>query len=38
MKNLVLILTITMTLAFSKNATAQKTIVDVAIGNEDFQL
>ncbi len=36
MKKLVLILTITMTLALSKNATAQETIVDVAIGNEDF--
>jgi uncharacterized surface protein with fasciclin (FAS1) repeats len=36
MKKLTLILTITMTLALSKNATAQETIVDVAIGNEDF--
>ncbi|GAA4268891.1 fasciclin domain-containing protein [Hyunsoonleella aestuarii] len=36
MKKLVLILTITMTLALSKNATAQETIVDVAVGNEDF--
>jgi uncharacterized surface protein with fasciclin (FAS1) repeats len=36
MKNLVLILTITMTLALTKNATAQETIVDVAVGNEDF--
>jgi len=36
MKKLVLILTITMTLALSKNVTAQETIVDVAIGNEDF--
>lgn len=36
MKKLTLILTITMTLALFKNATAQETIVDVAIGNEDF--
>ena len=36
MKKLVLILTITMTVALSKNATAQETIVDVAVGNEDF--
>jgi uncharacterized surface protein with fasciclin (FAS1) repeats len=36
MKKLVLILTITMTLALSKNATAQETVVDVAVGNEDF--
>lgn len=36
MKKLVLILTITMTLALTKNATAQETIVDVAVGNEDF--
>jgi uncharacterized surface protein with fasciclin (FAS1) repeats len=36
MKKLVLILTITMILALSKNATAQETIVDVAVGNEDF--
>jgi len=36
MKKLVLILTITMTLALSKNATAQETIVDVAVGNENF--
>ncbi|MEH6537366.1 MAG: fasciclin domain-containing protein [Psychroserpens sp.] len=36
MKKLVLILTITMTLALSKNAIAQETIVDVAVGNEDF--
>lgn len=36
MKKLVLILTITMTLALSQNATAQETIVDVAVGNEDF--
>jgi uncharacterized surface protein with fasciclin (FAS1) repeats len=31
-----LILTITMSLAFSQNTTAQGTIVDVAVGNEDF--
>lgn len=36
MKKLVFILTITMTLALSRNATAQGTIVDVAVGNEDF--
>lgn len=36
MKKLVLILTITMSLALSQNATAQETIVDVAVGNEDF--
>lgn len=36
MKKLVLILTITMTLILSQNATAQETIVDVAVGNEDF--
>lgn len=36
MKKLALILTITMTLALSKNATAQGTIVDVAVGNENF--
>lgn len=36
MKKLVLILTITMTVALSKNASAQGTIVDVAVGNEDF--
>jgi len=36
MKKLALILTITMTLAFSNHAIAQKTIVDVAVGNEDF--
>ena len=36
MKKLVLILTITITLALSKNAIAQETIVDVAVGNEDF--
>jgi uncharacterized surface protein with fasciclin (FAS1) repeats len=36
MKKLVLILTITLTFALSKNVTAQETIVDVAVGNEDF--
>jgi uncharacterized surface protein with fasciclin (FAS1) repeats len=36
MKKLVLILTIMMSLAISKNAIAQETIVDVAVGNEDF--
>lgn len=36
MKKLVLILTITMSLALSQNASAQETIVDVAVGNEDF--
>ncbi len=36
MKKLVLILTILMTVALSKNAAAQETIVDVAVGNEDF--
>ena len=36
MKKLVLILTIAMTLVMSKNVVAQQTIVDVAVGNEDF--
>ena len=36
MKKLALILTITMTLVMSKNVIAQQTIVDVAVGNEDF--
>ena len=36
MKKLILILTIAMTVAFSKDATAQGTIVDVAVGNKDF--
>lgn len=36
MKKLILILTITMSVAFAKNVTAQKTIVEVAVGNEDF--
>jgi len=36
MKKIVLILTISMTLGLSQNAIAQGTIVDVAVGNEDF--
>ena len=36
MKKLILILTIVMTVMLSQNATAQETIVDVAVGNEDF--
>lgn len=36
MKKLAFILTITMTLALSNNATAQETIVDVAAGDDDF--
>ncbi|MDU8884882.1 fasciclin domain-containing protein [Yeosuana sp. MJ-SS3] len=36
MKKLAFILTITMTLALSNTATAQETIVDVAVGNDDF--
>ena len=36
MKKFALILTIIMTLAVSKNAIAQGTIVDVAVGNKDF--
>lgn len=36
MKKSVLLLTITMTLLLSKPATAQETIVDVAVGNENF--
>ncbi len=36
MKKLVVILTITMTIALSNKATAQETIVDVAVGNENF--
>ena len=36
MKKLVLILTVAMTAAFSQTTTAQGTIVDVAVGNEDF--
>jgi len=36
MKKLFLLLTMTMSLALTNNATAQGTIVDVAAGNEDF--
>jgi uncharacterized surface protein with fasciclin (FAS1) repeats len=36
MKKLVLILTTFMALSFSQNSTAQGTIVDVAVGNENF--
>ena len=36
MKKVVLILTITLTLAFSNKVIAQETIVEVAVGNEDF--
>lgn len=36
MKKVFLILTIILTVAFSQNATAQGTIVDVAVANEDF--
>lgn len=36
MKKLVLILTIILSLAFSKNTNAQGTIVDIAAGNKDF--
>ena len=36
MRKLVLILTIIMTLALSRHVSAQETIVDVAVGNEDF--
>jgi uncharacterized surface protein with fasciclin (FAS1) repeats len=36
MKKLVLILTIAFTFVFSTNITAQETIVDVAVGNENF--
>ena len=36
MKKLVLILTTFMAVSFSQNATAQGTIVDVAVGNENF--
>jgi uncharacterized surface protein with fasciclin (FAS1) repeats len=36
MKKVSLILTIILTVAFSQNATAQGTIVDVAVGNENF--
>ncbi len=36
MKKLVLILTVAITVSLSQSATAQGTIVDVAVGNEDF--
>tara|TARA_R110000787_G_scaffold129264_3_gene241101 strand:+ start:3326 stop:3838 length:513 start_codon:yes stop_codon:yes gene_type:complete len=36
MKKLVFILTIIMTVTLSQQTVAQKTIVDVAVGNEDF--
>ncbi|OIQ27069.1 MAG: beta-Ig-H3/fasciclin [Bacteroidetes bacterium MedPE-SWsnd-G2] len=36
MKKLVFILTITMSLALSNSTKAQETIVDVAVGNDDF--
>ena len=36
MKKLVFILTFIMTITLSQQAVAQKTIVDVAVGNEDF--
>ena len=36
MKKLVLILTIALTFVVTSNVTAQKTIVDVAVGNENF--
>lgn len=36
MKKLVLIFTMILTVGISKNAIAQGTIVDVAVGNEDF--
>ena len=36
MKKLALILTLTMTFALSKNVNAQESIVDVAVGNENF--
>lgn len=36
MKKVVFILTTVITLALSQKAVAQKTIVDVAVGNEDF--
>ncbi len=36
MKKLILILTIALTLALTQKVTAQETIVDVAVGNEDF--
>lgn len=36
MKKLILILTTFVALTFTQTATAQKTIVDIAVGNEDF--
>ena len=36
MNKLVLSLTLILCVGFSKNSSAQKTIVDVAVGNEDF--
>ena len=36
MKKVIFILTITLTLTLSKTAVAQETIVDVAVGNENF--
>ncbi len=36
MKKLVLIFTVILSVAFSKNVSAQGTIVDVAVGNQDF--
>jgi len=36
MKKLVVILSITITVLLSQNAVAQGTVVDVAVGNEDF--
>ena len=36
MKKLVIILTVALTVAISTKATAQKTIVDAAVGNENF--
>ena len=36
MKKLVLILTVALTIGISRNVTAQGSIVEVAIGNEDF--
>ena len=36
MNKVVLTLTMILSVAFSKNVTAQETIVDVAVGNKDF--
>lgn len=36
MKKLILILTVSTTVAFSQSTSAQGTIVDVAVGNDDF--